>query len=305
MRILIAGATGAIGRPLIAALREHGHTVFALARSPASARTVTALGAEAVIADVLDPAAVRTAIMQVRPAAVINELTSLPRRYTAAEMAAAAERDRQVRIEGNRNLLAVLPEAGVSRYLLQSSGFWYAPGAGLAAEDEAFAFAASPAVAAGSRRYAELEQSASTVAGVEFIALRYGFFYGPGTWFDSAGDMGEQVHRQQVPVIGDGQGVWSWVHIDDAAAATAAALVCTPGVYNVVDDDASPQERWLPAFAHAVGAPPPPRVSETEALAASGPDAVYYATRLRGAANAKARRELDFRPRRLEWLAWA
>jgi nucleoside-diphosphate-sugar epimerase len=258
-----------------------------------------------VIADVLDAATVRTAIMQVRPAAVINELTSLPRRYTAAEMAAAAARDRQVRIEGNRNLLTALPEAGVSRYLLQSAGFWYAPGGGLAGEDATFAFTASPAVAAGSRRYAELEQSASTVAGVAFTALRYGFFYGPGTWFDSTGDMGEQVRRQQVPVIGDGQGVWSWVHIDDAAAATAAALECTPGVYNVVDDDASPQERWLPAFARAVGAPPPPRVSEAQALAASGPDAVYYATRLRGAANAKARRELDFRPRRLEWLARA
>ena len=134
------------------------------------------------------------------------------------------------------------------------------------------------------------------------MALRYGFFYGPGTWFDRAGDMGEQVRRQQVPIIGDGPGVWSWVHIDDAAAATAAALECPPGAYNAVDDDPVAQQRWLPAFAHAVGAPPPPRVSEAQALAASGPDTVYYATRLRGAANGKARRELHFRPRRLEWL---
>lgn len=302
MRVLIAGATGAIGRPLIAALRERGHTVLALVRSPASVQTVTALGAEAVIADVLDAATVKTAIMQVRPDAVINELTSLPQRYTAAEMAAAAERDRQVRIEGNRNLLAALQEAGVRRYLLQSSAFWYAPGAGLAGEDEPFAFAASPAVAAGTRRYAELEQTASAVAGIDFVALRYGFFYGPGTWFQSAGDMGEQVRQQQVSVIGDGQGVWSWVHIDDAATATAAALDHAPGVYNVVDDDPAPQERWLPAFARAVGAPPPPRMSEAQALAARGPDAVYYGTRLRGASNAKARRELEFRPRRLEWL---
>jgi nucleoside-diphosphate-sugar epimerase len=301
MRVLIVGATGAIGRPLIGALRDRGHAVFALARSPNSARVVATLGAEAVIADVLDPIAVKAAIMQDRPEVVVNELTSLPRHYTTAEMAAAAERDREVRIEGNKNLLAVLPEAGVRRYLLQSSAFWYAPGDGLADEDEVFAFAASPAVAAGTHRNAELEQTAAA-AGVEFVALRYGFFYGPGTWFDSAGDMGEQVRRQQVPVIGEGQGVSSWVHIDDAAAATAAALECTPGAYNIADDDPAPQQRWLPAFADAVGAPPPPRVSEAQALAAFGPDAVYYATRLRGAANGKAKRELDFRPRRLEWL---
>ena len=304
MRVLIGGATGAIGRPLIGALRDRGHVVFALARSPNSARMIAALGAEAVIADVLDAIAVKAAIMQARPEAVINELTSLPRHYTAAEMAAAAERDLRVRIEGNKNLLAALPEAGVRRYLLQSSAFWYTPGGGLADEDEAFAFAASPAVAAGARRYAELEQTAAAT-GVEFVALRYGFFYGPGTWFDSAGDMGEQVRRQQVPMIGDGQGVWSWVHIDDAAAATAAALECAQGAYNVVDDDPAPQQRWLPAFAHAVGAPPPPLVSEAQALAAFGPDTVYYATRLRGAANGKAKRELDFRPRRLEWLRGA
>ena len=305
MRVLIGGATGAIGRPLIAFLRERGHAVFALARSPGSARVVAALGAEAVIADVLDTTAMKTAIMQVRPEAVINELTSLPRHYTVAEMAAAAERDRQVRIEGNKNFLAVLPEAGVRRYLLQSSGFWYAPGVALADENEPFAFGASPAVAAGTRRYAELEQTASAATGIEFVALRYGFFYGPGTWFDSAGDMGEQVRRQEVPVIGDGQGVWSWVHIEDAAAATAAALECPPGAYNLVDDDPASQQRWLPVFAHAIGAPPPPRVSEAQAMSALGPDTVYYATRLRGAANGKAKRELDFRPRRLEWLTEA
>jgi len=245
MRVLIGGATGAIGRPLIGFLRQHGHAVFALARSPGSARVVAALGAETVTADVLDATAMKAAIMRVRPEAVINELTSLPRHYTVAEMAAAAERDRQVRIEGNKNFLAVLPEAGVRRYLLQSSGFWYAPGVALADENEPFAFGASPAVAAGTRRYAELEQTASAATGIEFVALRYGFFYGPGTWFDSAGDMGEQVRRQEVPVIADGQGVWSWVHIEDAAAATAAALECPPGAYNLVDDDPASQQRWL------------------------------------------------------------
>jgi nucleoside-diphosphate-sugar epimerase len=189
----------------------------------------------------------------------------------------------------------------VRRYLLQSSGFWYAPGEGLADEGEPFAYAASRAVAAGSRRYAELERTAAT-AGIDFVALRYGFFYGPGTWFNADGDIGDQVRRRQVPVIGEGQGVWNWVHIEDAAAATTAALDCAPGAYNLVDDDPSPQHRWLPAFASAVGAPLPPRISEAEAMVTLGPDTVYYATRLRGAANAKAKRELNFRPRPLEWL---
>src|SRR5215831_1712496 len=215
MRLMIAGATGAIGRPLIRCLTERGHAVFALARSPESARAVAASGAEPVIADALDAAAVKTALVQVQPEAVINELTSLPRHYTPAEMKAASERDRKVRIEGNTNLLAALRDAGVRRYLLQSSGFWYAPGEGLADEGEPFAYAASPAVAAGSRRYAELERTAAT-AGIDFVALRYGFFYGPSTWFNADGDIGDQVRRRQLPVIGEGQGVWNWVHIEDA-----------------------------------------------------------------------------------------
>jgi len=302
MRILIAGATGAIGRPLVCRLNENRHAVFAVARSPQSSRSLAELGAEPVTADALDAASVKAAVARVRPDAVINELTSLPRHYTAAEMKAAAERDYRVRIEGNANLLAALQNAGVRRYLLQSSGFWYAPGTGFADEGERFAFDASPAVAAGARRYAELEAAASRTLGIEFVSLRYGFFYGPGTWYIHEGDMGEQARQRQVPVIGNGEGVWSWVHINDAAAATAAALECAPGAYNIVDGDPAPQNLWLPAFARAVGAPAPPQITEQEALAAFGPDTVYYATRLRGASNEKAKRELDFHPRPLEWL---
>jgi nucleoside-diphosphate-sugar epimerase len=260
------------------------------------------IGAEPVIADALDAAAVKAAVGRIRPDAVINELTSLPRHYTPAEMKAAAERDRKVRVEGNINLLAALRDAGVRRYLLQSSGFWYAPGAGLADESVPFISSASPGVEASARTYMALEAGASATPGIEFVALRYGFFCGPGTWYTREGDMGDQVRQQQVPIVGEGQGVYSFVHIDDAAGATAAALECPPGAYNIVDGNPSPQHVWLPAFARAVGAPAPPRVSEEEALRASGPDAVYYATRLRGASHEKARRELEFRPRPLEWL---
>ncbi|HYY28521.1 MAG TPA: NAD(P)-dependent oxidoreductase [Chthoniobacterales bacterium] len=288
---------------MVRRLKDNRHSVFALARSPKSSRAVAELGAEPVIADALDAASVKAAVARVRPDAIINELTSLPRHYTAEEMKAAAERDHKVRIEGNANLLVALRNAGVRRYLLQSSGFWYAPGVGLADEREPFAFDASTAVAAGARRYAELEAAASGVPGVEIVSLRYGFFYGPGTWYSREGDMGEQVRQQQVPVIGDGAGVWSFVHIDDAAAATAAALECAPGAYNVVDNDPAPQILWLPAFALAVGAPAPPRMTEEQALRAFGPDTVYYATRLRGALNEKAKREFNFQPRPLEWLS--
>ena len=302
MRVLVAGPTGAIGRPLIRGLKQHGHSVFGLVRSAESARIVTEMGAEALTGDALDAASVRAAIARVRPDAVINELTSLPRHYTPAEMKAAAERHSKVRREGNVNLLAGMRESGVRRYVLQSSGFWYAPGPGLADESSPLAVDASPGVAAGARTYVELESTAFRASEIDCVAMRYGFFYGPGTWYTNAGDMGEQVRQQQVPIIGAGQGVWSFVHIEDAASATVTALECAPGAYNIVDDHPSQQRVWLPAFASSCGAPEPLQITEQEALATSGADSVYYATRLRGASNEKARHELNFRPRPLEWL---
>src|SRR5215469_14042960 len=233
MRVLLAGATGAIGRPLIRGLKQHGHSVFGLVHSAESTHVLTEMGAEAVIGDALDAALVRTAIARVRPDAVINELTSLPRHYTPAEMKAAAERDSRVRRDGNINLLAGMRESGVRRYVLQSSGFWYAPGPGLADESSPLAADASPGVAAGVRTYLELESTAFQTSGIDSVALRYGFFYGPGTWYTKTDDMGEQVRGQQVPIIGAGEGVWSFVHIEDAASATVAALECAPGAYNI------------------------------------------------------------------------
>src|SRR5215831_16890 len=273
-----------------------------MVRSQNSNESLYDSGAEAVIGDALDAQSVSAAVAKVRPDVIINELTSLPKHYTPTDMKAAAERDARVRLEGNKNLIAAAQQTRVRRFLVQSTGFWYAPGEGLAAEGERFAYSASPAVAAGAQRYAELE--AMTLGRTEFeaVVLRYGFFYGPGTWFMSDGDMGEQVRQQQVPIIGYGQGVWSWVHIDDAADATVRALDCAPGAYNIVDDNPSEQRVWLTAFANYCGAPKPPQISEQHALQAAGPDAVYYATRLRGASNAKAKRELGFRPRPLQWL---
>jgi len=302
MKILVAGATGAIGRPLIQQLVAQGHTVFGLVRSGDTRDKLLTSGAEPVTADALDTSAVRDVIARVQPHAIVNELTSLPVHYTPENMRAAAERDATVRLRGNENLLAGARETGVRRFIVQSSAFWYAPGTGLADEAQPFAFDASPAIAAGTRRYAELEAGVLGEAVPEGVALRYGFFYGPGTWYTREGDIGEQARRLQVPIIGKGQGVWSWVHIEDAAAATVAALECAPGEYNIVDNDPSEQRVWLSAFARMAGAPEPPKVTEEAAMQSAGPDAVYYATRLRGASNRKAKQALNFRPRPLEWL---
>ena len=161
---------------------------------------------------------------------------------------------------------------------------------------------ASPRVAASARTYAELEARLLAAGDIEGVALRYGFFYGPGTWYHPDGASADLVRRGEVPVVGDGGGVWSWVHIDDAALATADALTVPPGVYHVVDDDPSPVSAWLPAFAAGGRCPAAAAMPVEQALAAAGEDAVYYGTRLRGASNAKAKRVFGFRPRRLEWL---
>lgn len=301
MKVLIAGATGAIGKPLLRHLDSAGHNLFALVRSP-KAGALEAKDADEIVGDALNAASVLEAVQHTKPDVIINELTSLPKHYTPEEMKAAAARDREVRVKGNANLLAAARATNCRRYVLQSSAFWYAPGPGLADEAVSFAFDASPGIAAGCRTYADLEAAAQE-SGLQAVLLRYGFFYGPGTWFSREGDVGEQVRRREVPVIGKGEGIWNWVHIDDAAAATCAALTADPGVYNVVGDQPVAQSVWLPAFAKFVGAPEPPTVPEEQALRNSGPDTVYYATKLRGASNQKAKRQLAFRPRALEWPA--
>ena len=217
-------------------------------------------------------------------------------------MAAAAAGDRKLRLEGGGNLHRAARACGVRRYLQQSSCFFLKPGRGLADESEGLAVDASPRVAASARAYAELEARVLNAEGIEGVALRYGFFYGPGTWYNPDGAAADQARKQELTIIGAGSGVWSWAHVEDAALATVAALSAPPGAYHIVDDTPSSVSVWLPAFARAVGAPPPPRVTEAEALAAAGEDAVYYGTKLRGASNAKARRTLGFAPRRLEWL---
>jgi 2-alkyl-3-oxoalkanoate reductase len=300
MRVFVAGATGAIGRPLVAELVRQGHAVTGMTRSGSGTQGLKALGAAVALADALDTAAVEDAVRESGAEAVIDQLTSLPK--SPADMAAARANDRRLRIEGGDNLRRAALACGVRRYVQQSSGFFLAPGAGLADESVGMAVDASDGVASHARSYAELEARVLASGPLEGVAMRYGFFYGPGTWYSPEGACADQARRQEIPIVGKGEGVWSWVHIEDAARATVAALTAPPGVYNVVDGDPSPVSVWLPAFARSVGAPPPPNVTEEQARAAGGEDAVYYGTKLRGAANAKAKKVLGFAPRRLEWL---
>ena len=300
MRVFVAGASGAIGRPIIAELIRQGHTVTGMTRSETGARKLSALGAGVAWVSAFDALAVERALQESRAEVVIDELTALPRH--PSEMAVAAPGDRKLRLDGGGNLHRAARACGARRYLQQSSGFFLEMGEGLADESEGMAVDASPGVAANARTYAELEARVLNGQGIEGVALRYGFFYGPGTWYDADGAAADQARKQELAIIGAGEGVWSWVHIEDAAVATVAALTAPAGVYHVVDDDPSPVSRWLPAFARWVGAPPPRQLTEQEGREQGGEDAVYRGTKLRGAANRKAKQTLNFSPRRLQWL---
>ena len=304
MKVFIAGGTGAIGRPLTAQLLARGHTVAVLTRSAEKANALVEQGVEPLIADVFDANAVKDVVRHAAPEVVIEQLTALPRTYTREALAATGALNNRLRSEGGANVLAAAAAAGVRRYLRQSIAFWAVPGAGLADEETPLAFDASPAVAADARFVTELERRLLGEAKIEGIAMRYGFFYGPGTWFRADGDVGEQVRQQQFPIIGEGEGVASWLHIEDAAIATAAAAeLGNRGVYLIADDQPLPRSEWLPTFARWVGAPPPPHISVEDALRTEGgADAVFYGTQMRGVSNAKAKRELNFHPRKLEWL---
>jgi nucleoside-diphosphate-sugar epimerase len=304
MKVLVAGATGAIGRPLVSALMASRHQVIGMSSTENGARGLREKGVDGVAANALDENAVLELLQKIKPDAVIDELTSLPKRYTPEEMKAASDRDRTLRLVGGRNVQNAARAAGAKRYIVQSTGFFYGPGPGLAVEGDALAVNASPAVTASVRTYMQIEERALSAPGLQGVALRYGFFYGPATYHDQVtGSVSEQVRAQAYPVIGPGQGVFSFVHVEDAAAATVAALEGDPGVYNIVDDDPSEMRVWLPAFARFLGAPTPRHITEEEALRTAGVDAVYYATRLRGASNAHAKRKLGFAPRKLEWFA--
>src|SRR5918997_3584701 len=230
MRVFVAGASGAIGRPLIMELIRRGHEVTGMTRSESGVRSLAALGAAVARASAFDGAAVEQALRDARAEVVIDQLTSLPR--DPSRMPEAEPENHRLRLEGGGNLHRAARACGVRRYIQQASGFFLEAGDGLADESAGLAIDASPRIAANARTYAELERRVLNAGDMEGVALRYGFFYGPGTWYHPDGACADQVRRQELPIIGDGGGVWSWIHIEDAAVAPLDVLTAPPRGYN-------------------------------------------------------------------------
>lgn len=304
MRVFVAGATGAVGLPLVRALCTLGHQVTGMTRAGPGVDRLRELGAVPSNADAFDPGAVRDAIAAVAPDVVIDQLTWLP--ANPADLIKAMPNDTRLHREGSGNLLAAAQASGVKRYVLQSRGFYLdAPAGQLADETAKLRHDAPGEIGESTRVIGAYEDRALASPVLDGVVLRYGFFYGPGTWYRPDGAIAEQVRKREAAIIGDGNAVWSFVHIDDAIAATVASLTAEPGIYNIVDDDPLPVSQWLPSFARWVDAPEPPRVSVEEALKAVGEEAVYYHTTLTGASNGRAKAKLGFAPRPLLWKSGA
>ena len=299
MRVFVAGASGAIGRPLIPQLTAARHEVTGMTRSEESAATLRATGAAAAVADVFDTDALTAAMTQAAPEVVVHQLTSIPEDLDPRKMEEQFETTNRLRTEGTRNLLAAARAAGAGRFIAQSIAFAYAPGEnGLHGEDDPLWAEATPIFAA----VQEMEELVQGAEGLDGLVLRYGFFYGPGTGYAPDGGTAATVRKRQFPVMGRGQGQWPFIHVDDAASATVAAVERgAPGVYNVVDDDPAPLREWLPAFAEAIGAKKPFRVPKLMARLAAGKVATHYGTGMRGASNEKAKHELGWEPRYASW----
>jgi len=300
MKIFIAGATGAVGSPLVRALLTLGHQVTGMTRPGPGVDRLRELGAEASTADAFDPEAVHEAIAAAAPDVVIDQLTWLP--ANPADIIKAMPDDTRLHREGGANLLAAAEKLGVRRYIMQSRGFYLdAPAGQLADETARLSYDAPGEIGESTRTIGAYEDRVHASPSLDGVVLRYGFFYGPGTWYRPDGAIADQVRNGEAVIIGEGNAVWSFVHIDDAIAATVAALTAEPGVYNIVDDDPMPVAKWLPAFARWVDASEPGRVSVEDALKSAGEEAVYYHTRLTGAANTRAKEKLGFAPRPLLW----
>jgi nucleoside-diphosphate-sugar epimerase len=300
MKIFVAGATGAIGLPLVRVLRALHHEVTGMTRAGAGADRLRELGAGVSLADAFHPQSVRDAIEAASPDVVIDQLTWLP--ANPADIIKSMPNDTRLHREGGANLLAAAEALGVKRYVVQSRGFYLdAPPGKLADETAKLRYDAPGEIGESARVIGAYEDSVMGSTSLEGVVLRYGFFYGPGTWYRPDGAIAEQARKGEASIIGEGNAVWSFVHIDDAVAATVASLTAEPGVYNVVDDDPLPVAKWMPAFARWVDAPNPTRMSVEEAQKAAGDEAVYYHTRLTGASNSAAKAKLGFAPRPLLW----
>ncbi len=297
MRVFVAGATGVIGRPLLPALQAAGHQPIAMTRSPQRAEALRAQGIEAAECDAYDAAALERTLVQARPDKVVHLLTDLPENMNMRRFEREVQSTGRLRREGTRNLLAAARAAGAPRIVAESIAFAYAAeGGAVKDEDAPLALDTLPFVA---EPLAELERLVLDAGG---IVLRYGWLYGPGTSFQHDGAWAANLRRRMMPLVGAASGVFSFVHVDDAAGATVAALAHDgPATYNVVDDEPAPMREWMPVYARAVGAPRPWHAPTWLGRLAASRLAIEMTSELRGASNARIERELGWQPRYATW----
>jgi nucleoside-diphosphate-sugar epimerase len=305
MKVFVAGATGAIGRQLVPMLVRRGHEVVGMTRSESKHDLLAGLGAKPVVADALEPEAVGRAVSEAEPQVIVHELTAIPAAFDMRHIERDFAVTNRLRTEGTDHLLSAARAAGVRRFVAQSFASWFArSGGAVKSEDDPFDPEPPASVRSTIEAIRHLERAVTGADGIEGVVLRYGFFYGPGTSFsvNPPGALVEPIRKRRFPIVGNGAGVWSFVHIEDAAAATVDAVERgAPGVYHVVDDDPAPLAEWLPAAARAVGAKPPLRLPRWLGRLAAGEVAAVMLTEARGASNAKAERELGWRPRYPSW----
>jgi nucleoside-diphosphate-sugar epimerase len=307
MTILIAGATGAVGQRLVPKLLDQGHEVVAMTRTPAKAGALRAQGAMPVVADALDRDAVFGAVLGAQPDVIVHQLTALTGTTDMKHFDRTFALTNRLRTEATRHLLDAGAQAGAKRFIAQSFTGWPFARQGGAVKDEDAPLDPHPAAAQRESLAAirELEASVTAAPGrIEGVVLRYGGFYGPGTSLSAdGGEITDLIRKRRFPVVGDGVGVWSFTHIDDAAGGVLATLEPgrPAGIFQIVDDEPAPAADWLPALAQALGAKPPRRVPAWLGRLAAGEVAVTMMTASRGASNARARRVLGWAP---VWPTW-
>jgi nucleoside-diphosphate-sugar epimerase len=304
MRVFVAGATGAIGRQLVPRLVAAGHEVTGMTRSESKQAMLRELGALPVVADALDPDQVADAVGRARPEVIVHELTAigaLDMRHFDRDFA----RTNRLRMEGTDYLLSAGHAVGVRRFVAQGVagyGMYVRTGGPVKSEEDPLDATPARDMRETLAAIRHLEQTVLGAEWTEGIVLRYGAFYGPGTSLAPGEQQFELVRRRKFPVVGDGGGVWSFIHVADAAQATVAAIEHgSRGVYNVVDDDPAPVVEWLPALARELGARKPMRVPRFVGRLFAGEAGVVMMTEIRGASNAKAKRELGWRPAHSSW----
>lgn len=304
MKIFVAGATGVIGVRLVPQLVRRGHEVAGTTRTPAKLERLRALGAEPILLDALDEVAVKDAVAAAAPEVVVHQLTAIPDAVNPRRLDRDFVETNRLRTEGTDYLLEAARAAGARRFVAQSFAAWvYArTGGPIKTEDDPIETDPPASVRQTLAAILHVERAVAGASDIEGIALRYGGFYGPGTSIGEGAPMLDMIRKRRFPIVGRGRGIWSFIHVDDAASATAAAIERgAPGIYNVADDEPAPVATWLPELADAVGARAPWRVPVWLARVLIGEAGVAMMTELRGASNAKAKGELDWHPTYASW----